>query len=88
MTHTPADDPHVQARLELAVAAAKEAGAITLQWFRQAGLGVERKGDGSPVTAADRASETHLREQISACFPDDAILGEEFGEQPGTSPYR
>lgn len=88
MPQTPAADPQVQARLELAVSAAKQAGAITLQWFRQSGLGVERKGDGSPVTAADRASETLLRELIAAQFPDDAILGEEFGEQPGTSPYR
>jgi histidinol-phosphatase len=88
LPHSPAADPQVQARLELAVAAAKQAGAVTLQWFRQSGLGVERKGDGSPVTAADRASETLLRELISAQFPDDAILGEEFGELPGTSPYR
>lgn len=81
-------DPEIQARLELAVSSARAAGAATLQWFRQAALDVERKGDGSPVTAADRASETLLREQISAQFPDDAILGEEYGEKPGTSPYR
>ena len=88
LAHSPAADPQVQARLELAVSAAKQAGAVTLQWFRQSSLDVERKGDGSPVTAADRASETLLREVISAQFPDDAILGEELGEKPGTSPYR
>lgn len=87
MTLTPAADPEVQARLQLAVAAAKQAGAITLQWFRKS-LAVERKGDDSPVTAADRASEMLLREQIAAAFPDDAILGEEYGEKPGTSAYR
>src|SRR5690349_17288327 len=81
-------DPQTEARLRLAVAAARAAGKVTLQWFRQSALPVERKGDGSPVTAADRASETLLREQISAQFPDDAILGEEFGEKPGTSAYR
>ena len=81
-------DPQTQARLELAVSAARAAGAATLQWFRQSALDVERKGDGSPVTAADRAAESLLREQISAKFPDDAILGEEFGEKPGTSAYR
>jgi histidinol-phosphatase len=85
---SPAADPEVQSRLELAVSAAKQAGAVTLQWFRQTALDVERKGDGSPVTAADRASETLLRELISAQFPEDAILGEEFGEKPGTSAYR
>jgi histidinol phosphatase-like enzyme (inositol monophosphatase family) len=83
--------PHqrdIQDRMELAVAAARAAGAVTLEWFRQDALEVQRKGDGSPVTAADRAAETLLREQIAAAFPDDAILGEEFGETPGTSPYR
>jgi histidinol phosphatase-like enzyme (inositol monophosphatase family) len=75
-------------RLQLAVKAARAAGAETLRWFRQTTLPVERKGDGSPVTAADRAAESLLREQISAAFPDDAILGEEFGEKSGTSPYR
>lgn len=75
-------------RLELAVRAARAAGAETLRWFRKSSLAVDRKGDGSPVTAADRAAETALREEIAAVFPDDAILGEEFGEKPGTSGYR
>jgi histidinol phosphatase-like enzyme (inositol monophosphatase family) len=70
------------------VLVARAAGEETLKWFRQASLAVERKRDGSPVTAADRAAETLLREQIAAAFPDDAILGEELGEKPGTSPYR
>lgn len=81
-------EPATQARLDLAVSSARAAGAITLQWFRQAALTVERKGDGSPVTAADRAAESLLREQIAAQFPDDAILGEEFGEKTGASAYR
>lgn len=41
------------------------------------------KGDGSPVTAADRDAEAFLRDEISSKFPGDAILGEEFGEQAG-----
>ncbi len=80
--------PSGPSRLDLAVAAAHAAGAETLRHFRQVGLAVERKGDGSPVTAADRAAETLLRERIAAAFPDDAIIGEEFGEKPGTSGYR
>jgi histidinol phosphatase-like enzyme (inositol monophosphatase family) len=75
-------------RLQAAVAAAREAGAETLRWFRQSALAVERKGDGSPVTAADRAAESLLRERIGDAFPDDAILGEEFGESAGKSSYR
>lgn len=75
-------------RLDVAVAAAREAGDITLRYFRTNGYQVERKLDTTPVTVADRASELHLRERISACFPDDAIVGEEFPEKPGTSGYR
>jgi histidinol phosphatase-like enzyme (inositol monophosphatase family) len=78
----------VSARLELALAAARAAGAKTLEWFRSPRLAVDRKGDGSPVTAADRAAETLLREQIAAAFPDDAILGEEFGVKEGRSGFQ
>ena len=88
MSPTSPADPATQSRLDLAVSAARAAGTATLQWFRQSALAVERKGDGSPVTAADRAAESLLREQISAQFPEDAILGEEFGEKPGTSSYQ
>ena len=37
------------------------------------------KGDGSPVTAVDRAVETRLREMIAARYPDHGIIGEEHG---------
>jgi histidinol-phosphatase len=84
----PAHNATARERLNVAVDAARAAGAETLRWFRQAELGVERKVDGSPVTAADRAAESLLRERISAAFPHDAILGEEFGETPGSSPFR
>jgi histidinol-phosphatase len=51
-------------------------------------LQVERKGDGTPVTAADRQAEEYLRSRIAAGFPEDAILGEEMPERPGTSGFR
>lgn len=63
------------------------AGARALQYWRS-DLEIERKTDGSPVTRADREGETVAREWITARFPDDAILGEEFGETPGTSGRR
>lgn len=66
----------------------EEAGRITLQWFRQPGLDIERKGDGTPVTAADKATERFLREQITNRYPDDAILGEEEAPTAGTSDRR
>ena len=75
-------------RLEWARSIALEAGEITLQHFRSTTLGVDWKGDGSPVTVADRAAEEHLRQRISERFPTDAILGEEFPEKPGESGYK
>lgn len=75
-------------RLELAIKAAREAGHITLSYFRHDDLEVERKGDDSPVTIADRQAEQYLRRRIGEVFPGDGILGEEFGEQQGTSGYR
>ena len=75
-------------RLELARAIAREAGRLTLDFFRTDDLVVEHKSDDSPVTAADRAAERLLRERIEAKYPEDAILGEELGERPGTSSFR
>ncbi len=63
---------------------AELAGAVALRHYR-AGVAVEMKGDGSPVTIADRSAEEAARNWIRARFPADGILGEEFGEQPGTS---
>lgn len=75
-------------RLELALEAGREAGAITLEYFRCEDLEIQRKGDDSPVTLADRRAEEHLRRRIAQAFPADGILGEEFPEQPGRSGYR
>jgi histidinol-phosphatase len=77
----------VAKRLELALAAGKEAGRLTLRYFKQDNYQVERKTDESPVTIADRSAEQLLRERIGAAFSDDGILGEEFGSAPGTSGF-
>lgn len=82
------NDAELTGRLELAVSAAREAGQSTLDHFRSDSLTVEIKSDRSPVTVADRGAEELLRSRIVAAFPEDAILGEEFGEQAGTSGYR
>lgn len=74
--------------LDTAVTFARQAGELTLQHFRQADLAIDRKGDGTPVTAADRGAERLLRELIGTAFPDDGILGEEEAEKPGTSGRR
>lgn len=78
----------IATRLELARGIALEAGEITLRYFGKSNFQVEWKRDASPVTVADKEAEQHLRKRISATFPADGILGEEFGEQPGTSGYR
>jgi len=59
-------------------AIAREAGALLLQYFHQ-GLKIEYKGDADLVTAADRASETLIRERIAKQFPSHDVLGEEQG---------
>lgn len=72
----------------MAISAARAAGRLTLRYFQADDLAVELKSDASPVTVADRQAEQLLRQLIAEQFPDDAILGEEFGEQAGTSGYR
>ena len=80
-------NPELSERFRFAKAWASEAGQSTLDYF-QKGVAVERKADASPVTVADRNAEQLLRERISAEFPDDAILGEEFGERSGKTGFR
>jgi histidinol phosphatase-like enzyme (inositol monophosphatase family) len=81
------DPAELTRRLELAITAGRAAGALTLNWFLT-GVDVERKADESPVTIADKSAEQLLRQRIADAFPFDAILGEEFGETPGTSGFR
>lgn len=75
-------------RTTLALEIAQEAGELTCEYFNNPALVVERKKDGTPVTAADRGAEELLRRRISEAFPDDSILGEEYPEKQGTSGWR
>lgn len=84
----PRMDTEVSARMELAARIAREAGEFTLRYFQRPDLEVVTKADNSPVTIADRKAEELLRERIGKVFPQDAILGEEHGETPGSSGYR
>lgn len=74
-----------EALLEQAVALAREAGHLTQRWFQSSELTVERKGDGTPVTQADRAAEALLRTRLRDAFPHDSIVGEEEAPFEGTS---
>jgi histidinol phosphatase-like enzyme (inositol monophosphatase family) len=80
-------DPYLTERLHFAVQIARDAGELTLRYFRRQDLLVEDKADRSPVTIADRAAEELLRERISERFPEDGIIGEEFGAASGTSGF-
>ena len=71
--------------LNEAVELTREAGRLTLGWFNDHELSVRRKDDGSPVTDADKAAESFLREALAKRFPDDAVIGEEHADTEGTS---
>lgn len=76
--------PRIETSTDALLAAAEElvrlTGQVALHHYRSTLL-VERKADGSPVTAADRAAEQAAREWVRRRFPDDGVLGEEFGEE-------
>jgi histidinol-phosphatase len=65
--------------LRLAHAAADAADAVTMSRFLASDLQVEAKPDLTPVSDADRASETTIRAILERERPDDDVLGEEYG---------
>ncbi len=74
-------------RLALALEGVRDAATIAMTVYRDPGLAFEDKADGSPVTVADRAIETRLRERIAEAFPQDGIVGEEFEDKTGSSGF-
>src|SRR3984893_5463799 len=74
------EHPDFPAALSLAEQLADVGRGIAVRHFRTP-LAVERKGDGSPVTVADREIETQMRRMIRAAFPGHAIRGEEFASE-------
>ncbi len=71
-----------EAELDLAVETAWIAGQLTLEFFRH-GIDPDLKDDLTPVTEADRGAEELIRSRIGEVFPDDLIVGEEFGAGDG-----
>ncbi len=65
--------------LALALALADRADTLTSARFGALDLRVDTKPDLTPVTDADRAVETDLREVLGRERPHDSIVGEEFG---------
>ncbi len=79
------DSTAVQELLELAIDAARRAGALLVEHTRSAATGVSTKSSSTDmVSDADRASEHLLRDLLLAARPGDAILGEEGGVTAGS----
>ncbi|MHC1548386.1 inositol monophosphatase family protein [Phyllobacterium sp. K27] len=80
---------NLEERFALAQKMAIEAGVLALKYFNaREQLIVETKADPQDVVSiADREVEELIRSRIVESFPDDAVLGEEYGVSVGTSDY-
>ncbi|MEO7054963.1 MAG: histidinol-phosphatase [Rhizomicrobium sp.] len=69
---------------------ADTSGAVIRPLFRQRIDVAHKQGvhHFDPVTEADQGAERAIRELLARERPDDGILGEEYGEQKGSSGYR
>ena len=76
-----------RSRIDFAMELAQIASQVTLGFFRTKAYQVERKSDRSPVTAADKEAERAVREAISKGYPQDGLLGEEFGSLAGQNDF-
>jgi histidinol-phosphatase len=65
---------------------AKEADVIAMRYFRTDGMRVERKGDGTAVTQADRAVEEMARAKVAASGLALDVLGEEMSASEEKNP--
>ena len=76
--------------VETARAAAAAGAEVALHWRRHAdALEVQEKAAPDDlVSQADREAESAVRAVLARRRPDDAVLGEEAGEQPGSSGVR
>ncbi len=81
--------PELEARLALAETIGREAGAVALDYFnRRETLIVETKRDPQDVVSiADREVENLIRERIGEIYPEDGVLGEEYGLLAGRSDF-
>ncbi len=74
--------------LALALELAQLADSITLDRYQAEDLAVQTKPDLTPVTEADTAVERAVRERLAEARPEDAVLGEEYGDSETDSPRR
>jgi myo-inositol-1(or 4)-monophosphatase len=67
--------------LEVALAAAREAGALLLRHYR-AGAEAWEKSEDNPVTVADLESDRAIARRLRDAFPGDGLLSEETVHDP------
>ena len=78
----------MDARLGLAKSLSREAGEKALVYFRSIGdLVIQSKGAQDMVSNADYKVETFVRDRLAAQFPDDGIVGEEYGNVESRSGF-
>ena len=77
-----------RSQLDTALHLGDLADAITMNRFRALDLVVETKPDLTPVSEADQAVERAIRDHLRAVAPDHSVLGEEYGEETGSSSFR
>lgn len=65
--------------VDLALHLADRADQVTMAAFRRPDLHVETKADLTPVSEADQAAESVIRDEVAKARPGDAVLGEEHG---------
>lgn len=64
--------------IDVAIEAARQAGALAYRYFKTQSTRVTYKPDNSPVTKADIEAEKLIRKIIIKKFPDHGIIGEEL----------
>ena len=72
--------------LEVALQAAEAAKKVILAYY-EGSFEIEIKADQTPVTVADRESETVIREHLARAFPGHGIYGEEWGSEGAEREY-
>ncbi|HXJ01502.1 MAG TPA: histidinol-phosphatase [Micropepsaceae bacterium] len=77
-------------RFAFALALADASGDVIRPYFRKRIDVTDKGGAGfyDPVTDADRGAEETMRGMIAEVFPEDGVLGEEFGNAAGINGYR
>jgi len=79
----------LESRRAFAERLADAARAVIRPYFRRRIEVVDKGAAGpfDPVTEADRRAEQTMRDLIQSAYPDDGIIGEEFGEKQGDSGF-